>query len=109
VRAARARRAAAEERLRRDLELALADLVEAERRLDLYAGRLLESAAEILGAQRAAYASGRATFTDLSLAARRQLDLEASLVRARCDRELARIAIERLLGPAVVSTPEDRP
>ena len=105
LRAARARRAAAEEDLVADLALAREDLAAAERRLTLYAGRLVQSAAETLETQRAAYASGRASFTDVTLAARRQLELEAELARARADRELARIAIERHLGPATEPQP----
>ncbi|MDF1800722.1 MAG: TolC family protein [Planctomycetota bacterium] len=99
LRAAHARRAAAEEGLARDLELAFEDLSTAERRIALFQDRLLPRAAESFDATRAGYSSGRQSFTDLIETARMQIRLEAQLFEARCDRELARIELERHLGP----------
>ena len=98
LRAAHARRAAAEEGLERDLELAFEDLATAERRIALFEDRLVPRAAESFDATRAGYSSGRQSFSDLIDTARLQIRLDAQLFEARCDRELARIALERHLG-----------
>jgi cobalt-zinc-cadmium efflux system outer membrane protein len=76
------------------------DMQAAERRRDLIAHSLLPRAQEILDTTRAGYSSGRATYLDLVNAGNSQISLQLELVRAKVDRELARIEIEMHLGPA---------
>jgi outer membrane protein TolC len=76
----------------------LEDFQAAQRRLDLIARSLLPRAQEVLDTTRAGYASDRSTYLDLVSAGNSLVGLEIELLRAKVDRELARIAIELHLG-----------
>lgn len=77
---------------------ALFRLRDAERQVDLYQTTLLPKAIESLIATQSAYSAGASTFADLIDAQRMSLVFELAEKRAITDHNLARIALEELMG-----------
>ncbi|XOV85432.1 MAG: TolC family protein [bacterium] len=82
---------------------ALFRLRDAERQIDLYRTTLLPKANESLISTQRAYSSGRSTFADLIDAQRVLLVFELAEVRAVTDHNLARTALEELMGEPLIS------
>jgi len=90
------------------LESALARLEDAQRRLDLYGGELLDLARQGLEISRAAYSSGRASILEVIDSERTLLELELMHWRAAADTWQQRMIIQTLtLSPdQALSLPE---
>ena len=92
-------------KLQTDTISALFRLRDAERQIDLYQDALLPKAHESLIATQRAYSAGGSTFADLIDAQRMLLVFELAEVRAVADHNLARTALEKLMGaPLTLST-----
>lgn len=83
---------------------ALFRLRDAERQIDLYRNTLLPKANESLAATQRAYSTGESTFADLLDAQRVLLVFELAEVRAVTDHNLARTALEALMGEPLLSS-----
>jgi outer membrane protein TolC len=108
IREAQAReRAALLERIDREnalsaeLEAALYQFRDAERKIDLYGNTLLPKAAQSLQVTRQAFSAARADFLDLIDAQRTLLEFQLSYERALADREQRLAKIEMLIGRTI--------
>lgn len=107
LRAAEDRRTDGRARLAADLDLALYDLRDAERRLSLYRNTLIPKTEESLTATVTAYRAGTADFLDLIDAERSLLEFQLAVERALADRQLAEARIDRLLGRYAIPPASD--
>lgn len=83
-----------------ELQRALFDYRDADRKVGLYGGTLLPQARHSLATVEAGYRTGDASFTDLVDAQRILLDFELAHERAAADRMIAVARLHRLLGIA---------
>jgi len=107
------RRAAAEDqriesgnRLTADLQMALYNFRDAERKINLYSDTLVPKATQSLEVTREAFESGQAGFTALIDTERMMLEFQLAADRARADREIRLAEIEMLTGTNLI-TKED--
>lgn len=105
---AEASRAAAEHerrdranRLRGELDAAIARHDDAMRRLDLYGGELLDLARQALEISRTSYEAGRATVLEVIDSERSLLDLQLQYWRAAADAWQSRVVIQTLVNQPV--------
>ena len=107
--AAKARRDAVRDELRRGIADASTEFEESLHELDIVAGRLLPAAERSLASARAGYASGRTDFSTLIRAAREVSNARLEYHRVLGDAHQARADLERALGqPAPVEGKESR-
>jgi outer membrane protein TolC len=93
-----------------ELQTALFEYREGERKLQLYRGTLVPRARHAFEATEAAYRAGDAGFTDLIDAQRTWLEFELAQERAAADRGIAAARVRALAGePAAGPTPEEQP
>jgi outer membrane protein TolC len=99
------RRAAAEElrvdagnRLEADLQMALYNFRDAERKMNLYSDTLIPKAQQSLEVTREGFESGSISFTSLIEAQRTLLEFQLAADRAAADREIRLAEIEMLTG-----------
>ena len=104
--AARARHADTKNRLVADVELALYQLRDAGRRVDLYANTLIPKAEEALASTEASFQADSSDFLDLIDAERVLLEFQLSLEAGRRDRLRAQASLDRLLGRYVLESPD---
>jgi len=100
--AARARRTEVSNRVVADVELALYQIRDAERRIELYGRRLVRKAQEALASTEASFQADLSSFTDLIDAERVLLEFQLSLEKARADRLRGEADLDRQLGRYVV-------
>ncbi|MDD3276152.1 MAG: TolC family protein [Kiritimatiellales bacterium] len=90
--------AESENRLKSDLQMALYNFRDAERKISLYNDTLIPKAQQSLEVTREAFESGRVGFTSLIEAQRTLLEFQLSADRAFADREIRLAEIEMLTG-----------
>ena len=100
--AARGMRTDATNRLVAEAELALYELRDAKRRVELYGGTLIRKAEEALASTEASFQADSSDFLDLIDAERVLLEFQLSRERARADRLRAQAKLDRHLGRYVV-------
>lgn len=96
--AARGEAADAAHRLGAELELALFELRDAHRRVDLYRHTLIPKGEESLNATAGSYQAGNASFLDIIDAERVLLEFQLAAARAESDRAQALARLEALTG-----------
>lgn len=106
-RAAEASLANRENQLKADLGATLSQLRDAERRLDLYGGELLDLARQALEISRTSYESGKTGILEVIDSERSLLDLETQFWRAAADTWQARITLQTLVNQPVGAAPEN--
>jgi len=89
-------------RLLAELERALFEYRDAERRIELYAYTLLPKARQSFEVTEDAFTSGEATFTDLIDAQRTLLEFELAYERARADRTTRLAQLETIVGQPLI-------
>ncbi len=99
--AGRAEARAAEDAAVAELEQALSSVLGSHRRVRLYEGTLLPQARSAYESVIGAYAAGRGSIAQTSLAQRDLLELALGLVRARAEHGVAWARLERAVGRAV--------
>lgn len=104
-RAARQARDEQEDLLMAELERALYELRDAERKIALYTETLIPQAAQSIAVTRQAFAAGRSGFLDLIDAQRILLELQLAGERAAVNREQRWAEIEQLIGRPLESLP----
>ncbi len=87
-----------ENRLRAELQTALFQFRDAERKINLYGGTLVPKAEQSLEVARESFESGNVSFTSLLDAERVLLEFRLATDRARADREIRLAEIELLTG-----------
>ncbi len=107
--AARQQRTDATNRLVAEVELALYELRDAKRRVELYAGTLIRKAEEALASTEASFQADTSDFLDLIDAERVLLEFQLSRERARADGLRAQAKLDRHLGRYVLQTTEMEP
>jgi cobalt-zinc-cadmium efflux system outer membrane protein len=85
-------------RLSSELQMALYDFRDSERKIDLYRDTLLAKARQALEVTREGFQAGRADFLDLIDAERTLLEFELSHAKAQADRVVSLAKIEMLVG-----------
>lgn len=98
VEAATARQAEKEQRLLAQVHLALYRFRDADRRGELYAGRLIPQTRQALAAITTAYRAGEATFADVVETSRMVLEFELVYERARVEKLQQLAELQRLTG-----------
>jgi outer membrane protein TolC len=96
--AAEALRVDSQNRLKADLQMALYNFHDAERKLNLYSDTLIPKAQQSLEVTREGFESGSVSFSSLIDAQRTLLEFQLSADRARADREIRLAEIEMLTG-----------
>ncbi|MBU1948719.1 MAG: TolC family protein, partial [Candidatus Eisenbacteria bacterium] len=87
-----------ENRLSAELEEALGDVKDAERRIDLYQYRLIPMAKQSQDVTLNAFSAGEAAFLEVIEAQRTILDMNLALERAQTDKGLSLARVEWLMG-----------
>ena len=101
-RAAKASLADRENQLKADLSATLSQLRDAERRLTLYGGELLDLARQALEISRTSYESGRTGILEVIDSERSLLDLETQFWSAAADTWQARITLQTLINQPLI-------
>ncbi len=94
-------------RLQSELKMALYNIRDARRRIDLFGTRLRVRAEQVLHTTEAAYRTGTAGFSDLIEAQREALEYALGGVRAEADLFRAIARLEAMIGQALPSEPSD--
>lgn len=111
LKAAKRARADVANQLAAEVELALYEVRDAERRIRLYAGTLIRKAEEALASTEASFQADSSDFQDLIEAERVLLEFQLAGERARADRLRSVAKLERHLGRFVIpsTNPETNP